>query len=167
MFIVFQLVWRNIPRSGRGTPIKFRALCTLLTIETPLIHFYLHLCQYICYSHWKVSLHAKLVWCYAKHIFPAELDIYCSQNHWANEKCAIRFIDKIIIPYVKTTREKMSNPWVMSYLPLCCYWLALISLTKYNSGAKTYFALIYNNDTAFIVLTVLRHVRYPPCASHT
>ena len=48
--------------------------------------------------------------CHPRHTFPAEFDIHHSPNHWANEECAIRFIEKIIIPYVKTTRERLSVP---------------------------------------------------------
>ena len=39
--------------------------------------------------------------CHQKHTFPADFDIYHNPNHWANEECAIRFIEKVIIPYVR------------------------------------------------------------------
>ena len=48
--------------------------------------------------------------CHSKHTFPAEFDIYHNPNHWANEECAIRFIEKVIIPYIKTTTERLSDP---------------------------------------------------------
>ena len=47
--------------------------------------------------------------CHPKHQFPCVFDVYHNPNHWANEECAIRFIKKIILPYVKTTREELSN----------------------------------------------------------
>ena len=32
--------------------------------------------------------------CHPKHQFPSEFDVYHHSNHWANEECAIRFIEK-------------------------------------------------------------------------
>ena len=47
--------------------------------------------------------------CHPKHQFPSEFDIYHNPNHWANE-CALRFIKKIILPYIKATSEEISKP---------------------------------------------------------
>lgn len=48
--------------------------------------------------------------CHPKHNFPAEFDIFHNPNHWANEECTIRFIEKVILPYVKATRLKLGLP---------------------------------------------------------
>ena len=48
--------------------------------------------------------------CHPKHQFPLEFDIYHNPNHWANEECALRFIEKIILPYIKAIREEISKP---------------------------------------------------------
>ena len=48
--------------------------------------------------------------CHPNHQFPTEFSIYHNPNYWANEECALRFIEKIILPNVKTTREKLSKP---------------------------------------------------------
>lgn len=48
--------------------------------------------------------------CHPRYTFLAVFNIHHNPNHWANEECAIRFIKKIIIPYVKTTRERLSDP---------------------------------------------------------
>ena len=40
--------------------------------------------------------------------FPPSL--VCTIIHGANKECAIRFIEKIILPYIKTTGEKLSDP---------------------------------------------------------
>ena len=45
-----------------------------------------------------------------RHTFLTEFDIHHNRNHWANEKCAIRSIEKIILPYVRTTRERLNDP---------------------------------------------------------
>ena len=48
--------------------------------------------------------------CHPKHQFPSEYDIYHNPNHWANEECALRFIEKIILPYIKAIREEINKP---------------------------------------------------------
>lgn len=48
--------------------------------------------------------------CHPRHTFPAEFDIHHNPSHWSNEECAIRFIEKIILPYVITTRERLNDP---------------------------------------------------------
>ena len=59
----------------------------------------------------KILYGGKTDRCHPKHQFPSEFDIHHNPNHWANEECAIRFIEKIILPYIRTTREKRnSNP---------------------------------------------------------
>ena len=44
--------------------------------------------------------------CLPKHQFPASFDVYHTANHWSNEETVIRFVRKIIIPYIEETRQK-------------------------------------------------------------
>ena len=45
--------------------------------------------------------------CHPKFNFPEEWDIFHTENHWSNSSSMLRFVDKIIIPYVESIREKL------------------------------------------------------------
>ena len=40
--------------------------------------------------------------------FPSAWQITYSENHWANEKTTVQHITKILLPYIKETRQKLS-----------------------------------------------------------
>ena len=42
--------------------------------------------------------------------FPDDWNITHSGNHWSNEQTMLEFADKILIPYVKATKESLSLP---------------------------------------------------------
>lgn len=44
--------------------------------------------------------------CHPHFTFPPEFDVWHSSSHWANQETVIRFIEKIIIPYVEKTRAE-------------------------------------------------------------
>ena len=45
-----------------------------------------------------------------KYSFPEGFDIYHTPNHYANEETCLRFVDKIVIPYIQQTREAIGTP---------------------------------------------------------
>ena len=40
--------------------------------------------------------------------FPDGLNFAFTKNHWNNDKKAIKFIEKIIVPYVEKVREELN-----------------------------------------------------------
>ena len=40
--------------------------------------------------------------------FPGDCDITYTENHWANEKATLSYIEKILLPYTKQTKQKLS-----------------------------------------------------------
>ena len=48
--------------------------------------------------------------CHPKFSFLAEFDVWNTPNHWANEDTTIRFIQRIILPYVQSVRAKNNTP---------------------------------------------------------
>ena len=55
--------------------------------------------------------------CHAKFKFPESFDVNHSENHWSNEEKAISLIEKIILPHVTETRERLAmpaqTPWLL------------------------------------------------------
>ena len=45
--------------------------------------------------------------CHLNHVFPPEFDIWHTPNHWATAEAVIRYINKVIFPYVKTTHARL------------------------------------------------------------
>lgn len=39
--------------------------------------------------------------------FPDDWDVYHTDNHWSNEGSMLRFVEEVIVPYCKATREKL------------------------------------------------------------
>ena len=39
--------------------------------------------------------------CHPKFKFPASLDVFHTLNHWSNGSTCVRFVNNVIIPYVK------------------------------------------------------------------
>ena len=52
----------------------------------------------------------KTMKCLPSMVFPKGWDVTCTPNHWCNEETTIRYIQNIIIPYVRTTRENLGLP---------------------------------------------------------
>ena len=52
----------------------------------------------------------KTMKCLPSMVFPKGWDVTCTPNHWCNEETTIRYIQIIIIPYVRTTRENLGLP---------------------------------------------------------
>ena len=52
----------------------------------------------------------KTVRCHPTFLFPSGFDVWHSPNHWANEETTLRFIEKIIIPFINTVRSKQGTP---------------------------------------------------------
>ena len=48
--------------------------------------------------------------CHPSTTFPEDWDIFHSPNHWSNEDTMLRYLDKIVIPYVSRVREQMGKP---------------------------------------------------------
>ena len=49
----------------------------------------------------------KTIGCHAKVTFPNDWNITQSDSHWSTESNMLEFIDKVIVPYVTQTREKL------------------------------------------------------------
>ena len=49
----------------------------------------------------------KTVRCHPKGSFPENWDLWHSINHWSNEEMMIRYIKKIVVPFVSSTREAL------------------------------------------------------------
>ena len=47
--------------------------------------------------------------CHPNFTFPDGWDVYHSSNHWSNEQTMIRYIEKIVIPYMDSIREGNGN----------------------------------------------------------
>ena len=45
--------------------------------------------------------------CHPKYSFPSDWDVTHSENHWSNEYTMLRYIDKVIVPYVNKVRETL------------------------------------------------------------
>ena len=39
--------------------------------------------------------------------FPPEFDVWHSPNHWANQETTLRFVNRVIIPYIKKVRQEL------------------------------------------------------------
>jgi len=42
--------------------------------------------------------------------FPDDFDVTYTENHWSNEEKAIQLLEKVIFPYLKSTKEKLGLP---------------------------------------------------------
>ena len=49
----------------------------------------------------------KTVRCHPKRQMPVGWDIWHSENHWANEETTKRYITKVILPYINSTRKRL------------------------------------------------------------
>ncbi len=47
--------------------------------------------------------------CHPKFVFPDEWDIFHSENHWSNVDTMIRYVEKIIVPYVENCRDLLAE----------------------------------------------------------
>ena len=47
--------------------------------------------------------------CHANVVFPDDWDIWHSPTHWSNSETMDRYLDKIILPYVKKTQERLGT----------------------------------------------------------
>ena len=45
--------------------------------------------------------------CHPSFEFPPEFDVWHSPNHWANQDTTLRFVNHVIVPYVKKVRQEM------------------------------------------------------------
>ena len=48
--------------------------------------------------------------CHPQYSYPSGFDVWHTPNHWANEETTMRFINNIILPYVKAVRTKNDTP---------------------------------------------------------
>ena len=48
--------------------------------------------------------------CHAKVTFPGKRHITHSENHWSNEKTMLKYLKKVILPYVYSTRIELDLP---------------------------------------------------------
>lgn len=58
----------------------------------------------------QVIYQGKTVGCHAKVTFPHEWNITQSDSHWSTESTMLEFVDKVIVPYVKQTRDELQLP---------------------------------------------------------
>ena len=78
-----------------------------------------------------------------RHQFPLEFDIYHNPNHWANEECALRFIKKIILPYIKAIKEEISKPNQTA--------IVIFDVFKGRTTAAVY-SLLEENDIVYVTI---------------
>ena len=57
----------------------------------------------------QVIYQGKTTRCHPRYEFPLEWDITHSPKHWSNEATMIQYIEKIIIPYINSTREAFED----------------------------------------------------------
>ena len=57
----------------------------------------------------QVIYQGKTERCHPNYQFPPEWDITHSQKHWSNEATMIQYIEKIIIPYIQSTRAALED----------------------------------------------------------
>lgn len=48
--------------------------------------------------------------CHPAFSFPDDWDVWHSSNHWANESTTLRYIDKVLTPYVRQKRKDLGLP---------------------------------------------------------
>ena len=48
--------------------------------------------------------------CHPHITFPADWDVFHTDNHWSNTSTVLRFIDKVIIPYLNVKRLELELP---------------------------------------------------------
>ncbi|XP_070567237.1 uncharacterized protein [Ptychodera flava] len=48
--------------------------------------------------------------CHPRYTFPADWDVFHSPNHWSNTETMHRYVDKVIIPFVTSTRQRLGLP---------------------------------------------------------
>ena len=61
----------------------------------------------------------KITRCLPQVEFPSDWHISYSENHWCNEKTMTDYINKIILPYVKSKREELKLSSHQPALLLC------------------------------------------------
>ena len=74
---------------------------------------------------------------------PWSFDIYHNPNHWANEECALRFIKKIILPYIKAIKEEISKPNQTA--------IVIFDVFKGQTTAAVY-NLLEENDIVYVII---------------
>ena len=57
----------------------------------------------------QVIYQGKTERCHPNFEFPPEWDIIHSQKHWSNEATMIQYIEKIIVPYIQSTRAALED----------------------------------------------------------
>ena len=53
---------------------------------------------------WQVIYKGKTQACLPRFVFPGDLNVTFTQNHWSNEKKALEYIHKVILPFIKKTQ---------------------------------------------------------------
>ena len=85
----------------------------------------------------------KTLRCLPKGItFPDGFDVTFTSNHWSNEEKAIQHIEKIVLPYLKQTREELNLPPDQKEL--------LIFDVFKGQTTQTYQEYIHNNHMVFV-----------------
>lgn len=73
-----------------------------------------------------------------KYKFPKEFHVTQNPTHWANETTSIELLEKIIIPYVKRTRETLGLPedhaWLLISDVFKAQWTELVKQTVSDSS---------------------------------
>ena len=57
--------------------------------------------------------------CLPKYTFPSDFHVTQNPTHWANETTSLELLEKIILPYVFRTREKLGVPESQKWLLIC------------------------------------------------
>ena len=58
----------------------------------------------------QVIYQGKAPGCHAKITFPEKWNITHSDNHWSTESTMLKYLDKVIVPYVSSTRQELDLP---------------------------------------------------------
>ena len=58
----------------------------------------------------QILYEGKTEWCHPAAQFPSGFDVWHTPNHWANEETTLRYIEKIILPYVSKARAECGVP---------------------------------------------------------
>ena len=50
--------------------------------------------------------------CHPKFKFPVSFDVFHTPNHWSNGSTCVRFVNNVIIPYVKQKRQSLALEYI-------------------------------------------------------
>ena len=97
-----------------------------------------------CFLYPQILYEGKITRCHPSVKFPEGLDVSHTANHWSNETSMIQYLQKFVIPFLKSKREELGLPTSQ---------LALAIFDVFKGQQTDYFKeVLQTNNIRFVVV---------------